>query len=131
MTPISQRKKASRKKLTKRDETNAGTGTVSRAYNVPISVIKEIRTVAPAYGSQGRAVQVGSELLVRLPKPVTVPEPDPSTITRKSFKLARRTIELIEELVSNGYSDPGQVFAACMKILRVKKLDSSYLSEPK
>jgi hypothetical protein len=85
-------------------------------------VVLEIRKAAAMYGSQGRALQVGSEILVRMVKPLSVPEPDPTSIRRRTYKLAPRTIEVIQQLSETEYEDPGQVLAACMKVLKLKKL---------
>jgi hypothetical protein len=103
--------------------------TEPKTYNLPFDVILEIRKAASIYGSQGRAVQVGSELLVRLPKPIPVPQPDPEQIKRRTYKLSPRTIQVIEQLAESEYGDPGQVLAASMKILKVKKLSSKYLAD--
>jgi hypothetical protein len=104
--------------------------TEPKTYNLPFDVILEIRKAASIYGSQGRAVQVGSELLVRLPKPIPVPQSDPSQIKRRTYKLSPRTIQVIEHLAQTEYGDPGQVLAASMKILKVKKLSSKYFANP-
>jgi len=102
--------------------------TEPKTYNLPLDVILEIRRAASIYGSQGRAVQVGSELLVRLPKPIPVPQPHPEQIKRRTYKLSPRTIQVIEQLAQTEYRDPGQVLAASMKILKVKKLSSKYFT---
>lgn len=128
MSPsVGKDKKAIKLKPRRRGEPGTP-GTEPKTYNLPLDVILEIRNAATLYGSQGRAVQVGSELLVRLPKPVTVPQPDPTSIKRRTYKLSPRTIQVIEQLAETVYGDPGQVLAACMKILKVKKLDSKYLA---
>ena len=103
-------------------------GTQPKTYNLPFGIILEIRDAASIYGSQGRAVQVGSEMLMRLPKPLDIPKPDPSTMKRRTYKLAPRTIEVIEHLAEE-YGDAGQVLAACIKVLKVKKFDSKYLDD--
>jgi len=104
-------------------------GTEPKTYNLPFGIILEIRDVAPIYGSQGRAVQVGCEILMRLPKPLDIPKPDPATIKRRTYKLAPRTIEVIDHLAKTEYGDAGQVLTACIKVLKVKKLDSRYLDD--
>ena len=114
--------------LKPRHRGEAGTpATEPKTYNLPLDVILEIRKAASIYGSQGRALQVGSELLVRLPKPISVPQADPESIKRRTYKLSPRTIEIIQELAETEYDDPGQVLAACVRILKVKKLSSKYL----
>ena len=58
-----------------------------------------------------------------------VPQPDPEQIKRRTYKLSPRTIQVIEQLAETEYGDPGQVLAASMKILKVKKLSSKYLAD--
>ena len=126
MSPSIERDKKAVKLKPRRNGDSAPTE--AKTYNLPLPVIMQIRDVASLYGSQGRAIQVGSELLVRLPKPLPIAEPAPDSIKRKTYKLNPRTIEIIQELSKNGYGDESRVLMACMKILKVKKLDSSYLS---
>lgn len=114
-------KKAAKLKPRRRGEPDTP-GTEPKTYNLPLSVILQIREAASLYGSQGRAVQVGSELLVRLARPLSVPQPDPASIRRRTYKLAPRTIEVIQKLSENEYEDPGQVLAACIKALKLKNL---------
>jgi len=97
-------------------------GTKPKSYTLPLSVVLEIRKAAATYGSQGRALQVGSEILFRMVRPLSVPLPDPASIRRRTYKLAPRTIEVIQQLSETEYEDPGQVLAACMKVLKLKKL---------
>lgn len=96
--------------------------TKPKSYTLPVSVVLEIRKAATIYGSQGRALQVGSELLCRLDHPLSVPKPDPDSQMRMSYKLVPRTIELIDKLAETAYDDAGQVLTACMKALKLKKL---------
>ncbi|HET9283980.1 MAG TPA: hypothetical protein VFR24_18685, partial [Candidatus Angelobacter sp.] len=69
-------------------------------------------------------------ILARLPKPISVPEPDPQLIKRRTYKLSPRTIEVIQQLAETDYDNPGQVLAASMMILKVKKLGSKHLADP-
>lgn len=103
-------------------------GTEPKTYELPFDVILEIRKAASIYGSQGRAVQVGSELLVRLPKPIPVRQRDPASFKRRSYKLSPRTIAVIQQLSDSDYDNPGQVLAASMMILKVKKLSAKHLA---
>ena len=121
-------KKAVKLKPRRRGEPDTP-ATEPKTYELPFDVILEIRKMASIYGSQGRAVQVGSELLVRLPKPISVPQRDPASFKRRSYKLSPRTIEVIQQLSETEYENPGQVLAASMKILKVKKLNAKYLAD--
>jgi hypothetical protein len=121
-----QKSRRAKKSLTKLKPRRRGEpdtpGTEPKTYKLPLSVILDIRKAASLYGSQGRAVQVGSELLVRLSKPLSVPHADQASIGRRTYKLAPRTIEIIQQLAETEYEDPGQVLAACVKALKLKKL---------
>jgi hypothetical protein len=122
MSPSRQKDKKTAKLKPRRRGEPGTPGTEPKTYNLPLSVILEIRKAASLYGSQGRAVQVGSELLVRLAKPLSVPQPDPASIRRRTYKLAPRTIEVIKKLAESEYENPGQVLAACIKALKLKNL---------
>jgi hypothetical protein len=59
-----------------------------------------------------------------------VPEPDLATIKRRTYRLAPRTIEIIQPLAEKSTgTGPGQVLTACVEVLKVKKLDSKYLDD--
>jgi hypothetical protein len=89
---------------------------VAKRYKLPLWVVKAIRKQAPVYGSQGRAVQVGTELLVRQKNRVKVDHRGDSAMVGMTYKLTPRTVELIEQLCAK-YGKRGNVFAACAKIL--------------
>jgi hypothetical protein len=95
--------------------------TEPKKYALPLAVLLEIRKAAVLYGSQGRALQVGSELLIRMKKPLLVAQAKPPMV-RMTYKLVPRTIELIEKLSGTMYEDEQQVLAACMEALKKKKI---------
>jgi hypothetical protein len=95
--------------------------TEPKKYALPLTVLLEIRKAAILYGSQGRALQVGSELLIRMKKPLPVAQSKPPMV-RMTYKLVPRTIELIEKLSGTMYEDEQQVLAACMEALKKKKI---------
>ncbi|MCI0622193.1 MAG: hypothetical protein L0387_11105 [Acidobacteria bacterium] len=112
-------KRAARKKRARRARSM---GTVAKRYRVPREVVKAIRSVAPLYGSQGRALQVGTELLVRLKKPLRVKRTyDSSEMVNRTYKLCPRTAELIRQLCHR-YDRCGIVLAASVKALQLKHL---------
>lgn len=121
-------KKAVRLKPRHRGESDTP-ATTPKTYDVSFDVILQIRQAASIYGSQGRAVQVGSEILRRLPKSIRVPRADAESIKRKTYKLSPRTIEVIQQLSETEYENAGQVLAASMKILKVKKFSSKHLAD--
>ena len=96
--------------------------TTPKSYTLPFAAIVEIRRVAREYGSQGRALQVASEILVRMRKPPAVAPADPDTLVRMTYKLTPRTIRLIDELARTHYDNAGQVISACLKTLSMKKI---------
>src|SRR5258708_32283391 len=95
--------------------------TEPKKFALPLAVLLEIRKAAVLYGSQGRALQVGSELLIRMKKPLPVAQAKPPMV-RMTYKLVPRTIELIEKLSGTMYEDEQQVLAACMEALKKKKI---------
>src|ERR1700719_1995032 len=109
MSPRTKRKENRPARLKPRHRGEPDTpGTEAKTYKLPLSVILEIREAAALYGSQGRAVQVGSEILVRMVKPLSVPQSNPASIRRMTYKLAPRTIKVIQQLSETEYEDPGQ-----------------------
>lgn len=118
MSPLSNRKQFKPRHRGEEDTP----ATTPKSYTLPMPVFLQIRKAASIYGSQGRAIQVGSEILARLKKPLPVEHPKAESLTRMTYKLSPRTIELIEELVGTGYRDAGEVLAASMKALEIKNL---------
>jgi hypothetical protein len=98
--------------------------TTPKSYTLPFSVLLEIRQMAAEYGSQGRALQVASEILLRMKKPPRPGPPvDPNLMVRMTYKLPPRTIQVIDELARTQYGSPGEVITASMKTLRMKKIE--------
>jgi hypothetical protein len=93
--------------------------TVAKTYKVHADTVKAIEKIAPGYGSLGRMLQVATELLIRMPKPLKLIEPErPDKVIGKTYKLTPRTVELIEELARSHYQKRGKVLAACAEILK-------------
>ena len=97
--------------------------TTPKSYTLPYYVILDLRKLAAEYGSQGRALQVATEITTRLRNPPSVSPPDPDTLMRMTYKLTPRTIRVIEELVHAHYEDAGQAIEASLKALKMKKID--------
>jgi hypothetical protein len=69
-------------------------------------------------------LQVGSELAIRLRKPPPVAKANRELLVRLTYKLPPRTVRVIEELAQSQYNgDTGRAIAACVKLLKVKKLN--------
>lgn len=93
-------------------------------YTISVDTAKAIKKAAPIYGSQGRALQVATEMLIRMEDP-PAPEAEPKreSKVRVSVRLHRRTYCLVRELAASSYGhDKGQVIAACVKVLKMKKI---------
>lgn len=97
--------------------------TTPKSYTVSFSAILELRQAVREYGSQGRALQVATEIAIRMRKPPEVEELKPEEMIRMTYKLLPRTIQLIDELAKNQYGTPGRAIAGCLKALKLKKID--------
>ena len=97
--------------------------TTPKSYTLPYYVILDLRKLAIEYGSQGRALQVATEITARLRKPPAVSRPDPDTLMRMTYKLPPRTIRVIAELAHTHYEDAGQAIEGSLKTLKMKKID--------
>jgi hypothetical protein len=97
--------------------------TKPKSYTVPFSAILELRQAVSEYGSQGRALQVATEIAIRMRKLPEAPELNPQELVRMTYKLLPRTIQLIDELAREEYGTPGRAIAGCLKTLKMKKLD--------
>ncbi|HEY2915303.1 MAG TPA: hypothetical protein VGK21_18205 [Candidatus Angelobacter sp.] len=96
--------------------------TVAKSYTLPVSAYLAIRKVASLYGSQGRAVQVGTEILSRLEDPIPVKKSGKVSKKRMTYKLVPRTVQLIHELTESAYESSGETLAACVEALKLKNL---------
>ena len=96
--------------------------TTPKTYTLPFQTILEIRRMAREYGSQGRALQVGVEILARLRKRPEVDPVDREQLMRMSYKLTPRTISQIDRLARTEYESAGEAISACVKTLKMKKI---------
>jgi hypothetical protein len=97
--------------------------TTPKSYTLPFPVVLEIRRMVRDYGSQGRALQVGSEIVMRMRKRPAVSPSRPELMKRMTYKLTPRTIQLIDELAKKHYGNAGQAITACIKTLKMKKIN--------
>ena len=92
-------------------------------YTISVDTAKAIKKAVPVYGSQGRALQVATEMLIRMEDPPAAePEDEDSPVVRVSVRLRKRTYELIRKLSLKYGDDTGQVIAACVKVLKMKRI---------
>jgi hypothetical protein len=101
-------------------------GTVARRFLVPRYVVSKIREISPPYGSQGRAIQVGMELLSRIQyHPIPINEnlkrgvSDPDGHSAMTYKLLPRTAEMIDSYAEI-YETRGRVFEALLTLISRK-----------
>lgn len=115
------------KKLTGQFGTRlAEADTVAKRYILPRYVVLSIREMAPPYGSMGRAIQVGAELLSRIQyHPIPINQslkrgiPGADERIGVTYKLLPRTIETIEKYVQK-YETRAGVFEAIFTLLSRK-----------
>jgi hypothetical protein len=98
---------------------------------LPVSAYLAIRKVAGLYGSQGPALQVGTEILSRLEDPLEVKKPTKSSLKRMTYKLVPRTIELIQRLSETVYESRAEMLAARVEALKLKNLGRPKKSLPR
>ena len=97
-------------------------GDISKRYTLPAAAVEAIREAAAEYRSRGRVVQVAAELLTRMDPPPS-PEPALGEMQRMTYRIPRRTVDLIEELARTSYNDDrAKIFAAGRKAIKMKKL---------
>jgi hypothetical protein len=99
--------------------------TVAKSYTLPVSAYLAIRKVAGLYGSQGRALQVGTEILSRLQDPLPVKKSGKASKRRITYKLVPRTVQLIHQLTESYNASTRETLAECQAALKLKKLRRS------
>ena len=63
-----------------------------------MDVIRDLEALAPVFGSNGRAIQVGTELLVRMKRKPKVAAND-GPVSSQTYSITPRTLDLIEQLL--------------------------------
>jgi glucose-6-phosphate-specific signal transduction histidine kinase len=89
---------------------------VDKSFKVPVDVILSLEDLAPEFGSNGRAIQVGTELLVSMRRKPKVAE-NSSPVTSQTYSITPRTLELIERLLPS-YEKHGTVLKAVAQVLQ-------------
>jgi len=79
-------------------------GDIPKRFTLPATVLEEIRKAAAVYRSRGRVVQVAAELLTRMDPP-SAPDPSLGSVRNMTYRIPRRTVDLIEEVAKTNYSD--------------------------
>lgn len=96
---------------------------IAKRFPVAASTAAEIKKLAPTFGSLGRALQVATEILIRMED---LPRPEPPQQAEShyaTYRVHTRTAEIIEKLAATQYgNDRRQVFAACVKVLKSTRI---------
>lgn len=91
-------------------------GLIDKSFKVPVDVIRDLEVLAPIFGSNGRAIQVGTELLVsRRRKPRVEPSGEP--VASQTYSITPRTLHLVEKLLPY-YEKRGTVLRAVVQVLQ-------------
>jgi hypothetical protein len=100
--------------------------TLAKRFIIPRYVKQQIREMSPPYGSQGRAIQVGLELLARIQfHPVPINDslkrgiPGAEEKIGMTYKLVPRSIALIDKF-TEVYGTKAGVFEALITLLSRK-----------
>jgi hypothetical protein len=88
---------------------------IDKSFKVPVDIIRKLEEFAPVFGSNGRAIQVGTELLVRMRRKPKVAE-NGSPVASQTYSITPRTLELIERLLPS-YEKRGTVLSAVVLVL--------------
>jgi hypothetical protein len=96
---------------------------VDKSFKVPVDVIRDLEALAPMFGSNGRAIQVGTELLVSMKRKPKVEE-NPGPVASQTYAITPRTVDLIERLLP-WYKKRGTVLRAVVQILQEQLVENS------
>lgn len=89
---------------------------IDKSFKVPEDVIAALDVLSHVHGSNGRAIQVGSELLIRMRRKPNVEENE-SPVVGQTYSITPRTLALIERLLPK-YKKRGTVLRAVVHILK-------------
>jgi hypothetical protein len=89
---------------------------IDKSFKVPVDVIAELEKLAHVHGSNGRAIQVGTELLIRRRRLPRVEE-NQHPVIGQTYAITPRTLELVERLVPK-YKKRGTVLRAVVHVLK-------------
>jgi hypothetical protein len=70
-------------------------GLIDKSFKVPVDVIRSLEALAPVFGSNGRAIQVGTELLINMRRKPKVEE-NHQRVAAQTYSITPRTLDLIE-----------------------------------
>ena len=93
------------------------TPSIDKTFKVPIDVIEDLKALALIHGSHGRALQVGTELLIRMARKPKVEAVTGVPVEGQTYTILPRTLDLIERLLPS-YKNRGNVLRAVVQVLR-------------
>ncbi len=93
------------------------TSSINETFKVPIDVVEDLKALALIHGSHGRALQVGTELLIRLARKPKVEAVTGVPVKGQTYTILPRTLDLIERLLPS-YNNHGHVLRAVVQVLR-------------
>src|SRR5258708_27349099 len=93
-------------------------GLINKKFDVPVDVIVELEKLAHPHlwGSNGRAIQIGTELLLRMPRKPKVGKSDEPVVSQ-TYSITPPTLDLIEQLLPC-YATCGTVLKAVVRVLQ-------------
>jgi hypothetical protein len=91
-------------------------GLIDKSFKVPVDVICELEALAPMFGSNGRAIEIGTELLVSMRRKPKV-EPSGEPVVSQTYSITPRTLAHIEQLLPC-YAKRGTVLRAVVHVLQ-------------
>jgi hypothetical protein len=74
------------------------TPSIDKTFKVPIDVIEDLKALALIHESHGRALQVGTELLIRMARKPKVEAVTGVPVEGQTYTILPRTLDLIERL---------------------------------
>jgi hypothetical protein len=91
---------------------------IDKTFKVRIDVIEDLQALALVHGSNGRAIQVGTELLIRMGRKPRIRDDGGSVpVAAQTYSILPRTLDLIERLLPC-YEKRGTVLKAVVQVLQ-------------
>jgi hypothetical protein len=101
------------------------TGLIDKRFTVPVDVILDLEELAPLFGSHGRAIEIGTELLVSMRRKPKVKESQ-ERVAAQTYSITPLTLDRIQHLLL-GYENHGTVLRAVTRVLRERLLTTARL----
>jgi hypothetical protein len=89
---------------------------IDKCFRVPVDVIRDLEALAPIFGSNGRAIQIGTELLIRMRRKPKVRESAEPAVSQ-TYSITPPTLDHIEQLLPC-YEKRGTVLRAVVYVLQ-------------